>query len=262
MQTTLSTSEVSSIKEFCEKLARESGSIICHYFKPTTCAESKSDGSPVTVADRASEQRIRELIQERFPDHGIIGEEMGSINTSARFQWVIDPIDGTRSFICGGFDFGTCIAFLENSVPIVGAIHQPVSGELMIGDGEVTTLNNEQVSVEKSVRNVSDCILLTTDIEAVDKYQNAAGFNVLSRRVRYIRTWGNCFAYTLLARGYPCIVIDPIMMAWDIAALIPIVLGAGGAITDYHGGDPLKGTSIVAGPAAIHDDVIQLLNIR
>lgn len=248
------------MRAFCRQLAAVSGPIIRAHFGPATRARAKADQSPVTIADLEAERAMRALIQQQYPEHGIMGEELGAIRPDARWQWVIDPIDGTRSFVAGGLDFGTCVALLEDGVPILGMIHHPILNECVLGDHTGTTCHDVAVHIDPAVRRIEDCILLTTDIDAVAKFQPAPGFTTLSRRVQYVRTWGNCFAYTLLARGYPCIVVDPIMALWDIAALIPIVRGAGGCITDYQGREPLQGTSIVASPPAIHEEVIRTLN--
>jgi histidinol phosphatase-like enzyme (inositol monophosphatase family) len=251
--------ELSELKKFGILLAEESAKIIRQHFKQDIAINLKSDLTPVTVADYLSEEKIRSLINKEFPEHGILGEEFGVENECAKFKWIIDPIDGTKSFITGSFDFGTLIALTENEYPILGFINQPVVGELVIGDNACTTLNGRPIRV-RPCYNLSDAILLTTDLLTVGRFQNPNGFNKLTSIVKFARTYGNSFGYTLVASGLADIMIDPIMSTWDLMALIPIIQGAGGSITDYFGNNPIKGNSIVACSKTIHSEVIKLLN--
>ncbi len=236
-----------------------SGKIIKQYFRTDVTIDSKSDLSPVTIADKKSEEVMREEIQKQFPDHGIIGEEFGNYNANAEYVWVLDPIDGTKSFISGALTFGTLIALLKNGKPILGVINQPIINELLIGDNIEARLNGVKVNV-RNCDNVSKAVLLTTDHFNIGKYQNQQKFDELAKKVKTYRNWGDCYGYYLLATGYADIMIDPIMSVWDSMALIPIIKGAGGVITDYQGNDPVKGNSIVAASPQIHPDVIKALN--
>lgn len=202
---------------------------------------------------------MRELIIKQFPDHGILGEEFGFYKPEAEYQWVLDPIDGTRSFICGTPLFGTLIALLENGKPVLGAMNFPVLGQFFLGDNSQTLLNNKVVQMRK-IRHLNEAVLLTTDIQNIVKYQDINRFQNLVKQVQLFRTWGDCFGYSLLAAGFADIMIDPIMSPWDIMALIPIIKGAGGEITDYQGKDPLKGSSIVAASPVLHQQIIKILN--
>jgi len=257
--TVLSTSDLRDIKQFMQVLASESSDIISRYFKKNLSIETKADNTPVTIADRLTEERLRSIIEKEYPSHGIIGEEFGTKNEDAKFTWVLDPIDGTKSFISGAFDFGTLVALLENGQPILGMINQPILKELMIGDGETTTLNEEVVHV-RDCRQLSGATLVTWDLLKVGDYQDASGFNQLVRQVMSARTWGNCYGYALLASGFVDIALDAIMSPWDIMALVPIIRGAGGVITDYYGADPVKGKSIVAASKSLHSKVISILS--
>ncbi|NMC62938.1 MAG: inositol monophosphatase family protein [SAR324 cluster bacterium] len=256
--TALSKSDFRDIKHFMQVLASESSNLISRYFKKNLRIEAKADNTPVTIADRLTEERLRSIIEKEFPSHGIIGEEFGAKNEDAEFTWVLDPIDGTKSFISGAFDFGTLVALLENGQPILGMINQPILKELMIGDGETTTLNEEVVHV-RECKGLSEATLVTWDLHKVGDYQDAGGFNELVKQVMSARTWGNCYGYALLASGFVDISLDPIMSPWDIMALIPIVRGAGGVITDYYGADPVKAKSIVAASPNLHSKVISIL---
>ncbi len=246
-------------KSFAFELAKKSGNVIKEYFRKKISVEEKPDNSPVTIADKQAEEIMRSEIMKAFPSHGILGEEFGKHNPDAEYQWILDPIDGTKSFICGALSFGTLIALLKNGQPLLGVIYQPVLDEFLIGDNFETTLNGKKTAVRKCTL-LSDAVLLTTDHLNIEKYQDINKFNRLIKKVKLYRNWGDCYGYYLLATGYADIMIDPVMSVWDIMALIPIVKGAGGIITDYHGKNPTEGNSIIASSKSIHNEIIDLLN--
>lgn len=252
--------ELKEFSKFSKLLALESGKIIRNYFRKNIIVENKRDSSPVTIADKKAEELLRELILKEYPDHGIIGEEFGKHNENAEYQWILDPIDGTKSFIYGAITFGTLIALTKNSKPILGVFYQPVLNEFLIGDNATTSLNEEKVKVQ-NINKISDAVLLTTDHIGIGQYQNMENFNQLIKQVKLYRLWGDCYGYYLVASGFAHIMIDPIMNFWDIMALIPIIKGAGGVITDYQGGNPIIGNSIVASVPNIHEEVIKILNL-
>lgn len=251
--------EQKELKLFTKHLAELSGSVIRNYFRTDIKIDSKSDSSPVTIADKKAEELMREEIMKKFPNHGIIGEEFGEYNPSAEYQWVLDPIDGTKSFICGTVTFGTLIALLKNGKPVLGVINQPVLNEFLFGDNYIAELNDTKVNV-RDCNNLSDAVLLTTDHLNIKKYQDINNFNNLIEKVKLYRNWGDCYGYYLVATGYADIMIDPVMNIWDFMALIPVIRGAGGVITDYNGNDPVTGNSIIASSKGIHDRVIEILN--
>lgn len=242
------------------ELAAESGSFIRPLFGHRGLAvESKADASPVTAADRGAEELMRAMIRKRFPEHGIIGEEYGSERENAEFVWMLDPIDGTKSFITGVPLWGTLIALLHQGQPILGCIHQPILGQLMLGDGQTTTLNGRPTRV-RLCAGLADATLLTSDPLNLAKYQDPAACDRLVSQVKLYRTWGDCYGYLLLASGLADIALDPIMNPWDIAALIPVVRGAGGTITDWNGGSPFPAESTVAASPELHAQVMTVLN--
>lgn len=251
--------ELDEYKNFSKKLAEVSAAIIRRHFRTRISVESKDDNSPVTIADKKSEEVMRELILKHYPEHGVIGEEFGKSNEDAEYAWVLDPIDGTKSFICGAYSFGTLIALLKNGKPIIGVYNHPILNDFLIGDNVETKINGEKTAV-RHCNDLSNAILLTTDHLNIEKYQNINRFNYLVKKVKLYRNWGDCYGYYLLATGYTDIMVDPIMSSWDLLALIPIIKGAGGVITDYNGEDPVKGNSIVAASADIHSEVISILN--
>ncbi len=252
-------SELSELKSFSRFLANRSGEIIKSYFRTNINVESKSDLSPVTIADKKSEEAMRETIMKEFPQHGILGEEFGVHNGNAEYQWILDPIDGTKSFVCGAISFGTLIALMKNGEPILGVINQPILEHFLIGDNKTAELNDQKVRV-RDCKKINEAVLVTTDHYNIGKYQDQQKFESLVKKVKLYRGWGDCYGYYLLASGYIDIMIDPIMNIWDSMALIPVVKGAGGIITDYQGNDAVKGTSIVATSPAIHGEVVKILN--
>ncbi len=212
----------------------------------------------MTIADKKTEEFLRESIIKEFPGHGILGEEFGEVNPEAEFKWVLDPIDGTKSFISGTPLFGTLIALLQEGNPILGAINLPILNELMIGDGVLTTLNDKSVRVRECA-SLSEATLLVTDLKSFDT-EPVKGLQQLASEVKLMRGWGDCYGYYLVASGYADIMIDPVMSVWDTMALIPVIKGAGGIITDMQGNDAVSGTSIIASSRGIHKDVVSLMN--
>jgi myo-inositol-1(or 4)-monophosphatase len=253
--------ELNTYRDFILELATASGDLIRPYFGAANLdIELKADETIVTKADRDAEALMREMISRRFPDHGILGEEYGEERPEAEYVWVLDPIDGTISFASASPLFGTLIALLRRGQPVLGCIHQPVLRQLLIGDGESTTLNGSLVHV-RSTPALGDTILLVTDLLDVPKHQDGPAFDRLVRGVKLVRTWGDCYGYLLLATGHADIMCDPIMNPWDIAALIPIVQGAGGVITDWQGNDATDADSILATTSpALHAQVVRRLN--
>ena len=247
-------------RAFMIELAEKSGDLVRPLFGSLGLAvETKSDQSPVTAADRGAEELMRAMIVKKFPSHGIIGEEFGTERGDAEFVWVLDPIDGTKSFITGVPLWGTLIALLHRGQPVLGAIHQPVLNQLMLGDGATTTLNGRAVRCRPTTR-VEDATLLFSDPLNPAKYQNGAAHDALLRRAKLTRTWGDCYGYLLVASGQADAMLDPIMNPWDIAALVPVIRGAGGVITDWRGGAAYPAEStIAAATLALHAAVVAAL---
>jgi histidinol phosphatase-like enzyme (inositol monophosphatase family) len=247
-------------RAFMTELAAQSGDFIRPFFaQPGLAVEYKEDASPVTQADRGAEELMRAMIARKFPAHGIKGEEFGDVNAGAEFTWVLDPIDGTKAFASACPLFGTLIALLHRGQPVLGAIHQPVLRQLVIGDGRATTCNGRPVRLRPCAR-LEAATLLTSDPLNPAKYQNGAAFAAVAGRAKLVRTWGDCYGYLLLATGWVDAMTDPIMNPWDIQALVPVIRGAGGVITDWQGKDPVKADSIVAAGPELHPQLIAALN--
>jgi myo-inositol-1(or 4)-monophosphatase len=250
---------------FVERLADVSGEAILPFFRTTLAAEDKARGGavggafdPVTEADRAAELAMRRLIETTFPGHGIVGEEFGSTRESAEYVWVLDPIDGTKSFICGLPMWGTLIGLTHRGRPCYGLMHQPFTRERFAGDcegawwrGPARGAGREGGAVEKRKLSVRPCAslgqatLMTTSPLLIDPALRE-NFHRVERQTRLSRYGGDCYAYCALAAGHVDLVIETNLNPYDIVALIPIIEGAGGIVTTWSGDSAEKGGAIVA----------------
>lgn len=253
---------LSEFAEFSKQLADDSGEIIRRYFRSGYVVETKDDESPVTVADRQAEEVMRHAIEKAYPSHGILGEEHGHHQPDAEYQWVLDPIDGTKSFVAGTYLFGTLIALVKDGVPVLGVINNPLLDDFLIGVDGQTWLNEQPVRVS-NITSVHESVLTATSHRDCAIYRDGAAYDELVKQVKNYRTWGDCHGYHLVATGGAEIMVDPIMNYWDLMALIPIIEGAGGSITDWYGDDILltQGKSgAIATNRFIHDKVVSILN--
>ena len=258
-RTSIPSHDIAEWMRFAHHLAHVSAAQIKPHYRASVKVEFKEDMSPVTIADRNAEEAMRSAIMREYPEHGILGEEFGHYLPDAQFQWVLDPIDGTKSFVAGSYLFGTLIALLCDGRPLVGVINHPILDDYLVGDGFQAWLNGERVAVRPCTR-IEEAVMLNTDHWNVGHYQDGKAFSALSRQVLRYHNWGDCHGYYLLATGGADIMTDPVLNPWDLMALIPIVEGAGGQITNWQGGDPLAGSGAVATAGQIHDEVIRRLN--
>ena len=249
------------------RLADAAGAVIRPRFRSAFDVSRKADSSPVTEVDRAAESAMRALIEDTFPDDGIVGEEHGVRNEGAGRQWVLDPIDGTISFMAGRPIFGTLIALLQDGWPVLGIIDQPIAGERWIGRiGEQTTLNGRAVRA-RSCRELADAALATSSphyfsSDQAEAYMALAQSVGGNRRQASIVYGGDCYNYGLLAAGHLDIVCEAGLELFDYAALVPVVEGAGGTMSDWQG-NPLDadsdGTVIALGDPARLEDVLEAM---
>ena len=260
---TLEAAERTEFLPFLHELAAVSTSIILEHYLTGVAIDWKSDHSPVTAADRLAERAMRMLIAERYPDHGILGEEFGMERASARYRWVLDPVDGTKPFTTNCYIFGTLIALTREGTPILGAIASPLTGHLLIGlGGTQTQLNGKPVRV-RDCRDIKDAVVLTTGHWETASQPYGHAFLQLSRRARMYRTWGDCHGYFQVATGGADIMLDPTLKPWDICALVPVIEGAGGRVTTTDGGNPLHGSDLLATSGdALHEHVLAALAAR
>ena len=251
---------------FVDELATVSGETIRPFFRSALGVENKSHTGgfdPVTQADRAAEAAMRALIKRTFPEHGVVGEEFGADRPDAEYVWVLDPIDGTKSFICGLPAWGTLIALTRGGVPIYGMMHQPFTREHFSGDGRGARYRGPAGDRALRVRpcaTLGDAIMLTTSPLLMNEADRQA-FRRVEREVRLSRYGGDCYAYCVLAAGHVDLLIETELKPHDVLALIPIIEGAGGIITTWDNGRPHNGGRIIAaGDKRVHKHAMALLN--
>jgi len=219
------------------QLADAAGGVLLRYYRQPLGIIDKADESPVTIADREAETRMREIIANAFPDHGVVGEEYGPDRADAEYVWVLDPVDGTKAFISGVPVFGTLIALLHGGKPVLGIIDQPVTGERWIGAaGRTTTLNGETIRTAPR-GTLGDAVLWSTSPHMFDEVAvERASFANLREAVKFVHYGGECYQYAMVASGHIDLVVEGDMDPYDYCAHVPIIEGAGGVITDWQGG--------------------------
>ena len=251
---------------FVDELATVSGETILPFFRTALTVDDKNASGrfdPVTAADRAAEQAMRTLIRRNFPDHGIIGEEFGDDRGDAEYVWVLDPIDGTKSFIAGMPVWGTLIALMRLGEPVFGMVHQPFMRERFTGDGVAAYYRGPAGKRDLRVRpceKLSDTVLFTTSPLLMNETDRAI-FRRVEDGARLSRYGGGCYAYCMLAAGHVDLVIETELKPHDIVPLIPIIRGAGGLVTTWEGGAPEGGGRIIAAAdKRVHEAAMKLLN--
>jgi histidinol phosphatase-like enzyme (inositol monophosphatase family) len=236
------------------ELARITGTVALRHYRTNLTVETKADGSPVTVADRAAETAARAWVQGRFPQDGVLGEELGEERPGTARRWIIDPIDGTKAFVRGTPLWGSLVALCEGERVLAGAAYFPAVDELVAAaPGAGCWWNGSRCHVS-SVSELADATVLTTDERFPENPERAAGFRALARVASVSRTWGDCFGYLLVATGRAEVMCDGTMSVWDAAALQPIIEEAGGVFTDWHGAATAFGGSAVATNRLLADE--------
>ena len=248
--------------KFANLLADDASKTSMHYFRNKIEIEIKDDESPVTLADKETEQVIRERIRKEYPKHGILGEEYENEKTDSEFTWVIDPIDGTRSYIAGHKDFGNLIALLHNEKPVLGIINCPAHNERWIGiKDKKTKCNGRNVSTSE-VNKIKDAYLFTSGLY-FEEPQIRKGLELLKKQSRYYRLGGDCYMYGMLASGLIDIVLEDTLKVHDYMALVNVIEGAGGIITDKFGKDislDSDGSLIASSSKSLHNEIVKLIN--
>jgi len=244
--------------DFAKMIAVKHGEISLRYFRTNVEIDTKADDSPVTIADRETEAALRSEITARFPKHGIIGEELGSTAPADDHEptWVLDPIDGTKSFIAGVPLYTMLIALMYRQEPVLGLIYQPVSGELLWAATGLGAWYNDMPARVSTTTKLSDAWLMFTDATHLLSTYPDFGTRLIAK-AKYTRTWGDGYGYMLVATGRADAMIDPKMNLWDVACLKPIIEEAGGKLTTIHG-NPELGDSSIASNGLLHSDILAL----
>ncbi|MFT6556204.1 inositol monophosphatase family protein [Sneathiella sp.] len=248
--------------ELAHRLADAAGEVVSPLFREKIDIISKDDASPVTIADRNAEMVMRDMIEAAFPEHGIYGEEHGQVRLDSEYVWVLDPIDGTHSFISGVPTFATLIGLTRNGKPIMGVIDQPIAKERWVGANGRTELNGTQINARKTITTCSEASLFSWGIELLFS-ERGEDYKKLLDTVARTRFGYDSYAYGLLAHGFIDIVADFDMKPFDYCALVPVVENAGGVISDWDG-NPLTlnnpGYVLASANKSLHEHALSLLS--
>ena len=248
-----------SYLEAVADLARIAGDFAMSHYGKTLAVDVKRDGSPVTVADRGAEERARAWIEQRFPEDGILGEEFGDVRPNARRRWILDPIDGTKSFIRTVPLWGTLVAVTEGDSVLAGCAYFPAITEIVAAAvGEGCFWNDTRCRVS-STATIAESTVTITDDRFEGRPGRATAWHQLASRASVARTWGDCYGYLLLATGRADVMVDDVAAPWDSAALYPIVTEAGGSFTDWSGSATAFGGDIIATNAILAKPVRDIL---
>lgn len=248
---------LSHLLDVAAAAAKLAGDHTLTYFKPGTAVEFKSDKSPVTRADREAELIVRDHLRAAFPTHTVIGEEHGTLKGDPDYQWVVDPIDGTKSFIHGVPLYGTLIGLQIKGVPTVGVIHLPATGDTVIAAAGGGAFHNGGRTKVSDVSTLADALILCSDVTmALDR---SDAYLTLARQCKYSRTWGDAYGYFLVATGRAEIMLDPAMNPWDCAAIIPVIQEAGGFCGSWAGQVTIDGGDLFASNAKLAGQVRHVL---
>lgn len=248
---------------FAEQAAKEAGQLALGYFCTRITVEMKADATPVTVADRQAEQHLRGLLAQHWPDDAILGEEFGVSGGTTGFRWILDPIDGTKSFISGVPLWGTLIGVEYAGRSLAGVIYLPALDELVLGGvglgawHQVGSGPREPARVS-TTSTLSECLFLTSEIKTYREAGRIVAYERLEQASRVARTWGDCYGYLLVATGRADVMVDPRMSVWDCAALAPILEEAGGTFTDWRGQPTIHAGEAVATNGRVLEEVLAI----
>src|SRR5438552_9869697 len=245
-----------SLLDFAAGLARDAGAITQRHFKGTFVAERKADNSFVTGADREAERFLRAGIEKAFPDDGILGEEEGEKPGKSNRRWILDPIDGTYSFVHGVPLYGVLIGLEVDDEPVLGVVNLPALNEVVYAARGIGCFWNGAPARVSATESLSDALLLATDFGTCEQYGFGRAAELLQRQVHARRTWGDAYGHVLVATGRADIMLDPMMNVWDCAALLPILEEAGGTFTDWKGERTIRGGNAISTNRALFESVM------
>lgn len=255
----MNTDELNEILAFAVEIGREAGNITLKHFRNLKQVDKKSDGSVVTIADREAEKFLRHAIESEFPQDAILGEEYGAKEGESGRRWILDPIDGTYSFVHGVPFYGVLIGVEIEEEPSVGVINIPALDEIVFAAKGLGCCFNDELTRVSNISSLDEALLLSTDFDLCEKY----GFGEAVSRLRNLtdksRTWGDCYGHVLVATGRAEIMLDPVMNIWDCAALLPIIEEAGGTFTDWKGQRTIGGGNAVATNGKLFDSVMEVI---
>lgn len=250
-----------TLLDFALDAAWQAGRVTLGYFQTGLAAERKADNSPVTIADREAEQRLRRLIGERWPNHAIFGEEFGHSpgGADSGYAWIIDPIDGTKSFVSGVPLYAVLLALVKDDEPVVGVAHFPGLNDMIYAARGLGCYWNGRPARVSSVSQLSEAVLLASDLNNFAPYARQTAFDRLIKATYFQRTWGDAYGYALVATGRAEVMLDPAMAVWDCGPLQVILEEAGGTFTDWKGNPTIFGGESIATNGALFDEVMALV---
>ena len=253
---------IDELSDFSKHLADESEKIIKKYFRTSLNVDNKEDKTPVTIADKEVELKIREIIKNNYPEHGILGEEFDQTNIESEYIWVIDPIDGTRSFIAGHKDFGTLIALVYKKKPLIGIINCPMHNERWVGIIDKETKMNNKIVKTSNTTLINESYFCTSGLYLEDDHFKKSCDKIINK-TKYYRLGGDCYMYGMIASGLIDIVLEDTLKVHDYMALIPVIEGAGGVVTDKYG-SPVninsEGSIVASANKSLHNQIIDIIN--
>lgn len=254
----MSTDVYRELRAFAEEIAREAGELTLRYFRTGVRVDAKADASPVTVADREAELLLRARIEARYPDHGIVGEEYGRVREDAEYVWVLDPIDGTKSFVAGVPLYTNLVAVVRRGESVVGVINAPATGERVSASLGGGCHYNGAPARAAEADGSSRPLVLTSCTGTLFQHHPELTAALL-QRYPFHRTWADGYGYLLVATGRAQAMLDPIMEDWDVAPLPPIISEAGGVFSNWRGEHSLRGRASLAATRGLHGDIMDLI---
>jgi histidinol-phosphatase len=254
-------SELRALLDFAVGLARDAGAITYRHFKGSFVAERKADNSFVTVADRETERQLRASIEKAFPDDAILGEEEDEKPGKSNRRWILDPVDGTYSFVHRVPLYGVLIGLEIDGEAMLGVVSLPALDELVYAARGVGCFWNDVPARVSSTASLGDALLLATDFGACEQHGFGRAAEILQKQVHARRTWGDAYGHVLVATGRADIMLDPIMNVWDCAALLPILEEAGGTFTDWQGQRTIHGGNAISTNGALFESVMSVIKM-
>ena len=251
--------EIADLLAFATELAQEAGDLTLRYFGGIVDHDAKSDGSPVTIADTQAEALIRQRVEARYPEHSILGEELGESNEGARVRWILDPIDATRSFMRGVPLYGVLIGIEIDGVSAVGVAHFPPLRETVAAGTVLGCTWNGAPCRVSEVSSLDQAVICTTDVERILSTPQGDGWRRLQQRCAFSRTWGDCYGHALVATGRIEVQVDPRMASWDAGPFLTIASEAGGRFTTREGQATVHGGDGISSNGLLHDMVLEAL---
>jgi histidinol phosphatase-like enzyme (inositol monophosphatase family) len=249
--------ELEELLDFTVRLAREAGEITQRYYQRACVAERKRDGSFVTMADREAESHVRRSIEAMFPDDSVLGEEEGEHAGTSNRRWIVDPLDGTYSFVHGVPLFGVLVGLEVEGEMLVGAANLPALNELIYAARGLGCFWNGEPARVSTTGSLEEALLLSTDFGTCARYGFGAAAERLQSRAAARRTWGDCYGHVLVATGRADVMLDPVMNVWDCAALQPIIEEAGGTFTDWSGQRSIRSGNAISTNGALFAVVME-----